>query len=95
MEYGNRNYAFLGESTKRVMGRGRVQWVTQCVSGLICESFKLRRMYNSSHNYEFQCKKPYVIEVWKSTYHVVLERDMLQLDGVVVIDNLVVIVGVR
>jgi hypothetical protein len=52
MEYENRNHAYLSESTEHVVGRGRVWWVTQCVSGLICELSNLCRMYNSSHNYE-------------------------------------------
>jgi hypothetical protein len=101
MEYGNRNRAYLGESTERVVGCGVVRRVTQCVSGLVCEPSKLGRLYNSSHNYEFQCKKSYVIEVWKNTYHVVLERATLRLDGamlhqfVVVIDNVIVVVGVQ
>jgi hypothetical protein len=50
MKYGNRNHAYLGESMERTVGRDGVQWVTQCVSGLIYEPSKLRRMYNSSHN---------------------------------------------
>jgi hypothetical protein len=52
MKYGNRNHAYLGESTERVVGRDGVWRVTQCVSDLICEPSKLRRLYNNSHNYE-------------------------------------------
>jgi hypothetical protein len=47
------NHAYLSESTEHTVGRGGVQWVTQCISGIICEPSKLHRMYNSSHNYEF------------------------------------------
>jgi hypothetical protein len=52
MKYGNRNHAYLGESTKRDVGRDSVRWLTQCISGLICELSKLCRLYNSSHTYE-------------------------------------------
>jgi hypothetical protein len=50
MEYGNRNHAYLSKSIERVVGRGRVRRVTQCVTGLICEPSKFRRLYNNSHN---------------------------------------------
>jgi hypothetical protein len=52
MMYGNRNHAYLGESTERMVGRDGVRRVSQCVSGLICEPSKLCRLYNNSHNYE-------------------------------------------
>jgi hypothetical protein len=101
MEYKNRNHAYLGESMEHVVGCGRVRWGTECVSSLICEPSKLRHLYNNSHNYEIQCKNPYIIEVRKNTYHVVLERPTLLLDGVmpcqfiILIDNLVVAIRVR
>jgi hypothetical protein len=50
MEYKNRNHVYLDESTEHVVGHGRVQWVTQCVTDLVCESSKLRHLYNISHN---------------------------------------------
>jgi hypothetical protein len=59
MKYGTRNHAYLGESTKRAVGRDGVRRVTQCVSGLVCEPSKPRRLYNSSHNYERQHLKPH------------------------------------
>jgi hypothetical protein len=101
MEYENRNHAYLDECMECAMGRGRVQQVTQCVSGLICESSKLCRLYNNSHNYELQCKNMYIIKVRKNTYHVVLEWHTFWLDGamlcqfIVLINKLVVAVGVR
>jgi hypothetical protein len=52
MKYGTRNHAYLGETTERAVGRDGVRRVTQCVSGLVCEPSKLRRLYNSCHNYE-------------------------------------------
>jgi hypothetical protein len=61
MEYKNRNHAYLSKSTERVVGRDRVQRVTQCVSSLICEPSKLHHLYNNSHNYELQCKNLYII----------------------------------
>jgi hypothetical protein len=63
MKYGNRNHAYLSESTEHTVGRGGVRWVTQCVSGLICEPSKLCHLYNSSHNYEQQCKISCILEV--------------------------------
>jgi hypothetical protein len=57
MKYGTRNNAYLGESTEHAVGRDGVRRVTQCVSGLVCEPSKLRRRYNSSHNYERQHQK--------------------------------------
>jgi hypothetical protein len=102
MEYRNRNHAYLSEGTKCAMGRDGVWQVTQFVSGLICEPSKLRHLYNSSHNYEFQCNKTgRNRSMEKNTYHIVLERAMLRFDGavlclfVIVIDNLILIIGVR
>jgi hypothetical protein len=58
MEYENRNHAYLSECTERAVGCGRVWQLTEGINDLICEPSKLRRMYNSSHNYELHCKNP-------------------------------------
>jgi hypothetical protein len=101
MEYGNNYLAYLIKSTEHVVGCGRVRWVTQCVSGLVCEPSKLRRLYNSSHNYELECKNSYILKYEKNTYHIVLEQPTLWLDNalpcqfIALINNLIVIVRVR
>jgi hypothetical protein len=101
MKYRTRNHAYLDESTEHVVGRDGVRRVTQCVSGLVCEPSKLRRLHNSSHNYERQHRKnPYILEIQKNTYHVVLKRATLRFHGaaachfIVDISKLIVVIGV-
>jgi hypothetical protein len=48
MDLGNRNHAYLDESTEHVVGHDGVWQVTQCVTSLICELSKLRRLCNIS-----------------------------------------------
>jgi hypothetical protein len=41
-------YPYFNKSTEPVVGRGRVWWVTQCITGLVCESSKLCNLCNIS-----------------------------------------------
>jgi hypothetical protein len=56
IDYENRNYAYLSETMECAMGHDRVWWVTQCITGLVCESAKLPRLCNIRHYYELQFK---------------------------------------